>query len=82
MGECLSHAPATMGQDTEFLINSSPGKFQSTIEEALSYLKDKTSEHRILFLKAWNEWGEGNYVEPDQQFGHGWLDAIRNAINE
>lgn len=70
------------GSKTEFLINSSPGKFQSTIEEALSYLKDKTSEHRILFLKAWNEWGEGNYVEPDQQFGHGWLDAIRNAINE
>lgn len=70
------------GSKTEFLINSSPRKFQSTIEEALSYLKDKTSEHRILFLKAWNEWGEGNYVEPDQQFGHGWLDAIRNAINE
>lgn len=70
------------GSKTEFLINSSPGKFQSTIEEALSYLKDKTSEHRILFLKAWNEWGEGNYVEPDQQFGHGWLDAIKNAINE
>ena len=70
------------GSKTEFLINSSPGKFQSTIEEALSYLKDKTSEHRILFLKAWNEWGEGNYVEPDQQFGHGWLDAIKNTINE
>lgn len=70
------------GSKTEFLINSSPGKFQSTIEEALSYLRDKTSEHRILFLKAWNEWGEGNYVEPDQQFGHGWLDAIKNAINE
>lgn len=70
------------GSKTEFLINSSPVKFQSTIEEALSYLKDKTSEHRILFLKAWNEWGEGNYVEPDQQFGHGWLDAIKNAINE
>lgn len=70
------------GSKTEFLINSSPGKFQSTIEEALSYLKDKTSEHRILFLKAWNEWGEGNYVEPDQQFGHGWLDAIKKTINE
>ena len=70
------------GSKTEFLINSSPEKFQITIEEALSYLRDKTSEHRILFLKAWNEWGEGNYVEPDQQFGHGWLDAIKNAINE
>ena len=43
-------------------------------------ISKKQPEHRILFLKSWNEWGEGNYVEPDQQFGHGYLDAIRNAI--
>lgn len=29
-----------------------------------------------------NEWGEGNYVEPDQEFGHGWLNAIKEAIKE
>ena len=34
------------------------------------------------FLKSWNEWGEGNYVEPDQEFGHGWLDAIKEAMND
>ena len=68
------------GSKTEYLINSSPEKFQDTILDALNYLNDKSPEHRILFLKAWNEWGEGNYVEPDEQFGHGWLDAIRNTI--
>lgn len=68
------------GSKTEYLINSSPERFQDTIKEALSLIKDKKEEHKILFLKAWNEWGEGNYVEPDQQFGHGWLDAIRNEI--
>ena len=70
------------GSKTEFLINSNPEKFQSTIEDAMNYLSNKKQEHRILFLKAWNEWGEGNYVEPDQQFGHGWLNAIKNAINK
>ena len=35
---------------------------------------------RIIFLKSWNEWAEGNYVEPDLRFGHQWLDAIKNAI--
>ena len=68
------------GSKTEYLINSSPEKFQQTILDALNHLKDKSPEHQILFLKAWNEWGEGNYVEPDEQFGHGWLDAIRNTI--
>ena len=70
------------GSKTEYLINSSPEKFQDTILDALNYLNDKSPEHRILFLKAWNEWGEGNYVEPDEQFGHGWLNAIRNIIKE
>lgn len=62
------------------LTDSTPEKFQTTVETAISLLKDKPSEHQILFLKAWNEWGECNYVEPDQRFGHGYLQAIRNAI--
>ena len=69
------------GQKTEYLVNSSPEAFKHHISDALEYVKDKLPEHRILFLKAWNEWGEGNYVEPDQQFGHGWLDAIRSVIS-
>ena len=28
----------------------------------------------------WNEWGEGNYVEPDLKYSHGWLDALRNEL--
>ena len=68
------------GVNTDPLINSTPEKFQKTVEEAIKLLKDKQPEHQILFLKAWNEWGEGNYVEPDQKFGHGYIQAIRKAI--
>lgn len=70
------------GKKTDPLVNATPEKFQRSVEEAISLLKDKDPEHQILFLKAWNEWGEGNYVEPDQQFGHGWLNAIKNALNK
>lgn len=68
------------GKATNPLINATPEKFQKTIENALKLIKEKAPEHQILFLKSWNEWGEGNYVEPDDRFGHGWLDAIRNAL--
>lgn len=68
------------GQKSEILVNSSPDKFQKTIEHALQLIDEKQPEHQILFLKAWNEWGEGDYVEPDQKFGHGWLNAIKKAL--
>lgn len=70
------------GSKTNLLTGSTPEKFQRSVEEAVALIQDKDPEHRILFLKAWNEWGEGNYVEPDLKFGHGYLQAIRNAIEE
>ena len=68
------------GAKTDPLINSTPEKFQTSVEEAIRLIQNKHPEHQILFLKAWNEWGEGNYVEPDLKFGHGYLDAIKKAI--
>lgn len=63
-------------------VNATPEKFEKHIRKALELIKDKAPEHRILFLKSWNEWGEGNYVEPDLQWGHGFLDAIHRAVVE
>lgn len=63
-------------------VNATPEKFEQHIRQALDLIKNKEPEHRILFLKSWNEWGEGNYVEPDLQWGHGFLDAIQRAVVE
>ena len=63
-------------------MDATPEKFEQHIRQALDWIKEKAPEHRILFLKSWNEWGEGNYVEPDIQWGHGFLDAINNVINK
>lgn len=68
------------GKNTDPLINSTPEKFKKSVEEVVRLIQNKQSEHKILFLKAWNEWGEGNYVEPDQKYGHGYIKAIRDVI--
>ena len=67
------------GRKAEILVDSTLEKFQHTMEKALELVASKAPEHRLLFLKAWNEWGEGDYVEPDQKYGHGWLEAMKNA---
>lgn len=49
-------------------------------KDALEIIKNKQPEHKILFLRSWNEWGEGNYVEPDLRYGHGYLDALKEEL--
>jgi lipopolysaccharide biosynthesis protein len=38
-------------------------------------------DEQIVFINAWNEWGEGNHLEPDMKWGRGFLEATRQALN-
>lgn len=71
------------GKKTNFLwYGSTPELFRKHIGDALKLIENKQPEHRILFLMSWNEWGEGNYMEPDIRWGHGYLDALKDMIVE
>jgi len=64
---------------SSFYMNVTPSKFQMYLEKQImhavnSYHKD------ILFFFAWNEWGEGGYLEPDEKYGFGMLQAVKQAL--
>jgi hypothetical protein len=68
------------GRKARIYTNSTPEVFGEQIDQVLDLLKDKTPEHRIVFLMSWNEWAEGNYMEPDLKYGHGFLKALHSKI--
>jgi hypothetical protein len=61
--------------------NATPDNFKKHLANAISIVSNKQPEHRLIFLKSWNEWAEGNYVEPDEKYGHQYLEAIRATLS-
>jgi hypothetical protein len=68
------------GADGVVFEGSTPERFREHLEEAIRLIDDRPFEQRLLFLKSWNEWAEGNYLEPDRQFGRQYLEASLAAL--
>jgi GT2 family glycosyltransferase len=58
----------------------SPALFQAYLEAKLDEVQTtQVGDERLLFINAWNEWAEGAHLEPDQAYGHRWLEGLRGA---
>ena len=73
------HTPRS-GRGGTVLHNATPELFEEHAKKVLATTKNKKEDKRIVFLKSWNEWGEGNYMEPDLKFGRGFINALKKAI--
>jgi hypothetical protein len=60
---------------------ATPARFQHAVEQAVDLLADRPAEDRLLWIKSWNEWAEGNHLEPDLRDGHAWLRALRAGLS-
>lgn len=62
-------------------LDSTPEHYRAWLTECVDYSNlHLHGQERIVFINAWNEWAEGNHLEPDQKFGHAYLEATRQAL--
>ena len=57
---------------------ATPRKFGQYLEESVRLSREEGNEY--LFVNAWNEWGEGNYLEPDTRNGYRYLKQVRRVM--
>lgn len=68
------------GKKARIYTNSTPAVFAQQVDMVIDLIKDKNPEHKIVFLMSWNEWAEGNYIEPDMKYGHGYLNVLKEKL--
>lgn len=72
---------ARSGLRSYVLHDSTPGLFRIHLRDALTLIESRPFDRRLVFIKSWNEWAEGNYLEPDQKFGLEYLKVIQEEIS-
>ena len=69
-----------LGERAIVLTGRGPEKLEAELAAALERARSLAAAERMVFLFAWNEWGEGAYLEPDERFGRGYLEAVARAV--
>jgi lipopolysaccharide biosynthesis protein len=76
---------ARVGNRATILLDSTPEVYGRWLRSALSKSRVVASTYAegmsgLVFINAWNEWAEGNHLEPDLRYGKAFIDATRRAI--
>lgn len=77
----FDHSPRS-GREGLIINKSTPKLFKKLLNKAIKLMQDKEYENKIIFLRSWNEWAEGNYVEPDICFGNEYLEVLKDELVE
>ncbi len=73
---------ARSGKKSMIFKNSDPEVWYLFLKQAVTTLSVNKDNPQFVVIKSWNEWAEGNYLEPDVKFGRKWLEKIKQVKNE
>lgn len=60
--------------------NPTPAKFERMLRGAKQFMDSNAAVPKILMIEAWNEFGEGSYIEPTKKWGFSYLEAIKKVF--
>jgi len=66
--------------EAHIFIDSKPELYENWLGSVIRGFKTYGPGENLVFINAWNEWGEGNYLEPDAEFGRAYLQSTKRAV--
>ena len=78
---CWDHSPRSKSIGL-ILHNSTPELFRKHIKQVFNLIKKRSEGEQIVFLKSWNEWAEGNYMEPDLKWGKDYIRVLGEEVKQ
>jgi hypothetical protein len=71
---------ARRGDSASIFHGATPANFRRWLRATIRHARAAGGDSETaVFINAWNEWAEGTYLEPDRDYGHGWLEAVASA---
>ncbi|NJL77041.1 MAG: glycosyl hydrolase [Saprospiraceae bacterium] len=62
--------------------NASPQVYEYWFGKVMERFEPYSKEENLVFINAWNEWAEGNHLEPCQKFGKAYLEATKRVLDK
>ena len=59
---------------------NTPERFEAAIRKAKEYIDKRPNLHPLITINSWNEWTETSYLQPDNVYGYGYLDALKKVF--
>ncbi len=70
-----------LGRQGLVVTGSSPERFGAHVRRGIEIAAACPVDEQIVFIKSWNEWAEGNYLEPDAEYGSARLMVLRDELD-
>jgi Glycosyltransferase WbsX len=71
---------ARRGENGIIFTGCSPDAFEAELKSELTRWQKMPKDTDLFFISGWNEWAEGNCLEPNTRFGRGYLEAVRRCF--
>ena len=72
--------PRFVGFRPGIMKNNTPAAFEEALRQAKTFVDAHKTEVPLITINSWNEWTETSYLQPDDMYGYGYLEAVKRVF--